>query len=113
MPTAKHLYKKEHGLSLCKDQIIYEAITFSDRMVKLKWEIQNYVRTDRGDIPKKNDHLIDCWRYLNAAANYDMNEVIEKKLKKQDDRGWRRKEDDINELGKQQDWTWNMIPWED
>ena len=36
MLTAKHLYKKEHGLSLCKDQIIYEAITFSDRMVKLK-----------------------------------------------------------------------------
>ena len=68
--------------------------------------------TDRGDIPKKNDHLIDCWRYLNAVANYDMNEVIEK-IKKQDDRGWRRKEDDINELGKEQDWTWNMIPWED
>ena len=80
MPTAKHLHKKENGLSLCKDQMIYNTITFTDRMVKLKWELQNYVRTDKGDIPKKNDHLIDCWRYLNAAANYDMNEIIEKTL---------------------------------
>ena len=82
MPTAKHLNKKENGLSLCKDQIIYETLVMTDRMQKLKWEIQQYVRTDRGDIPKKNDHLIDCWRYLNAAANYDMNEVIEKKIVK-------------------------------
>lgn len=113
MPTAKHLHKKDNGLSLCKDQMIYEAITFSDRMVKLRWEIQNYVRTDKGDVPKKNDHLIDCWRYLNAAANYDMNAIIEKKMDKDKDRGWRRREDDLNEFGKQQDWTWNMIPWED
>ena len=106
--------KKDNGISLCKDQIIYEAITFTDRMQKLKWEIQQYVRTDKGEIPKKNDHLIDCWRYLNAAANYDMNEVIERKQKKDpNDRGWRKFEDDLNEYGKEQDWTWNLIPWED
>lgn len=114
MPTAKHLHKKENGLSLCKDQMLYGAITFTDRMEKLKWEIQQYVRTDKGDIPKKNDHLIDCWRYLNAAANYDMNEIIEKKRIKDDkDRGMRSIDKDINEFGKDKDWTWNLIPWED
>ena len=114
MPTAKHLHKKENGLSLCKDQIIYNTLTFTDRMQKLKWEIQQYVRTDRGDIPKKNDHLIDCWRYLNAAANYDMNEILEKKkIPMDNDRGWRTIENDLNDVGKEQDWTYNIIPWED
>ena len=113
MPTAKHLYKKENGLSLCKDQMIYNTITFSDRMVKLKWEIQNYVRTDKGDIPKRNDHLIDTWRYLNAAANYDMNEVIEKSANKENDRGWRSRKDDLDELQNEKDWTSKLMPWED
>jgi len=112
MPTAKHLYKKDHGLSLCKDQILYECITFTDRMQKLKWEVQQYVRTDKGDIPKKNDHLIDCWRYLNAAANYDMNEVIEKKKDKDPRRGFRL-QDDMKEWDKESDWTSRLIPWED
>jgi len=114
MPTAKHLHKKENGLSLCKDQMIYDTITFTDRMVKLKWEVQNYVRTDKGDIPKRNDHLIDTWRYLNAAANYDMNEIIQKKnLKDPSDRGWRSIQDDLDEFKSEKDWTHNIIPWED
>ena len=112
MPTAKHLHKKENGVSLCKDQMLYETITFTDRMQKLKWEIQQYIRTNKGDIPKKNDHLIDCWRYLNAAANYDMNEVIEKKKPKDPRRAFRFK-DDIDEFAKETDWTYNLIPWED
>ncbi len=112
MPTAKHLHKKENGLSLCKDQMLYKSITFTDRMQKLKWEIQQYVRTDKGDIPKKNDHLIDCWRYLNAAANYDMNAVIEKKKEEDPRRGYSLKED-VNNLKDEMDWTHSLMPWED
>ena len=112
MPTAKHLYKKENGLSLCKDQIIYDVLIMTDRMQKLKWEIQQYVRTDRGDIPKKNDHLIDCWRYLNAAANYDMNEIKEKR-KPTDTRRAFTIEQDLTDLENELDWTNKIIPWED
>ena len=81
-------------------------------MQKLKWEIQQYVRTDKGDIPKKNDHLIDCWRYLNAAANYDMNEVIEKKKEEDPRRGYSLKAH-INNLKDEMDWTHSLMPWED
>ena len=42
-----------------------------------------------------------------------MNEVIEKKIHKDNDRGWRRREDDLKDIQKEQDWTYNMIPWED
>ena len=112
MPTAKSLHKKENGLSLIKDQMIYQIVDISDRLVKLKWEIQQYVRTDRGDIPKKNDHLIDAWRYLNATANYDMNEVFERKKQQEERRAFSMK-DDIASLEREMDWTSGLIPWED
>ena len=114
MPTAKHLHKKENGLSLCKDQMVYGTLNITDRMKKLTWECQNYVRDDKGNIPKKNDHLIDCWRYLNAAANYDMNEVIEKKdIKDEDKRTMIRMEKDFEEYSKEKDWSYVVMPWEE
>lgn len=74
-PTHKAQNKKEQGLSLIKDQLLFNKVTISDRCEKLIWEVENYIRDKNGKIPKVNDHLIDCWRYLNAAANY---EFIEK-----------------------------------
>ena len=43
-----------------------------------------------------------------------MNEIIEKKKTTLDnDRGWRSIEDDLNDVGKENDWTYKIIPWED
>jgi hypothetical protein len=43
-----------------------------------------------------------------------MNELIEKINKKDSgDRGMRSFKDDFNELSKEEDWTHNIIPWED
>ncbi len=114
MPTAKHMNKKEHGLSLIKDQLIHGLVSISDRCKKLKWEIQNYVKDGKGNIPKRNDHLIDCWRYLNAAANYNMVEVLETlKQKNDDNRRYYSMKDDYKALKKHDDWTFNILPWED
>jgi hypothetical protein len=114
MPTAKHMNKKDHGLSLIKDQLIHGLVSISDRCVKLNWEMQNYIKDSKGNIPKKNDHLIDCWRYLNAAANYNMIEVLETlKQKNDDDRRYYSMEDDYKSLKKHDDWTFNILPWED
>jgi len=114
MPTAKHLNKKDHGLSLIKDQMIHNLVAISDRCVKLAWEIKRYAKNDRGDIPKKDDHLIDCYRYLNASANYNMLEVLEILRQKTGDerRGYSLKEDYTN-FHSDNDWTWNIIPWEE
>ena len=111
-PTAKHMHKKDHGLSLIKDQLIHNFVTISDRCIKLKWEVQNYVKTDKGDIPKKHDHLIDGWRYLNAAAHYNMHEAIERKKEMSDRRGYTPKED-LKNLRNEVDWTFNIFDWED
>lgn len=75
--TSKVHNKKEEGLSLIKDQLIHKLVKISDRCVSLVGEVEKYAVDDRGNIPKIHDHLIDCWRYLNAAANYTMHEVLE------------------------------------
>jgi hypothetical protein len=33
-------------------------------------EITHYIKGEDGKIPKKNDHLIDTLRYINAAIGY-------------------------------------------
>jgi hypothetical protein len=68
LPTHKSWDKKSTGLSLIKDQMSEDLIMISDECPNLVWEIENYVRDKKGNIPKKADHLIDCWRYANAAA---------------------------------------------
>jgi hypothetical protein len=76
-PTAKHIHKKEAGLSLIKDVLIHDFLCISDKCENLFKEMQEYAKDDKGNIPKKNDHLIDCLRYLLGAANYNMHEAFE------------------------------------
>lgn len=109
LPTQKHLNKKENGLSLIKDILLHNLVKISDRCEKLMWEMFNYVKDDKGNIPKKNDHLIDCFRYLLAADNYSMIEVMERK--KQDNDQMRRAyslKEDYNEWAPDNDWTANF-----
>lgn len=63
--------KKEHGLSLIKDQMLTARFIASDRCVHFKKEILGYIRKD-GKIPKENDHLIDADRYGNAMEGLDL-----------------------------------------
>ena len=77
IPTDKFHNKKEEGLSLIKDMLIHNLVIISDKCENLFKEMQEYSKDDKGNIPKKNDHLIDCFRYFNGLAYYNMNEVIE------------------------------------
>jgi hypothetical protein len=77
MPTDKNNNKKEAGLSLIKDQLIYNLVKISDRCVNLRTEMEKYALDDKGNIPKIHDHLIDCFRYFNASCNYSMHTVLE------------------------------------
>ena len=112
-PTEKHLNRKEHGLSLIKDQMIYNLVKISDRCTNLKWEMEGYAKNNKGEIPKKNDHLIDCYRYLNAVSNYNMLEVLETiKEIKPDDPRYVSLEQDVKSFLKEKDWTLGFDDWE-
>ena len=77
MPTDKNNNKKEDGLSLIKDILVYNLVEISSNCVNLVMEIEKYAIDDKGNIPKRYDHLIDCFRYLLSSSNYNMHEVLE------------------------------------
>jgi len=78
-PTQKSKNKKEDGISLIKDIMLQGMIVMSDRVEALCYEMETYISDDLGRFPKKNDHLIDCFRYLLGHSNYDSNQMIEAK----------------------------------
>lgn len=86
LPTQKKLHDKIQGLSLIKDILVTKRFFASDRCAFLAWEMENYKRDDNGKIAKKDDHLIDCLRYGNAAAGIRLLNEAEPK----DPLEWRR-----------------------
>ncbi len=76
-PTHKSINGKEDGISLIKDILLYNMVEISDRCEPLMSEMKNYIRDEKGKIPKGYDHLIDCFRYFLGQINYNMKEVLE------------------------------------
>jgi hypothetical protein len=74
-PVEKWRGDKEEGLSLIKDVLIYEMLRMSDKCENLYSEMEKYAKNDKGVVPKGNDHLIDCLRYLMIVSNYDFETV--------------------------------------
>lgn len=80
-PTEKHLNKQEVGINLMKDIFLHNLCLISDRCENFIKELEEYALDDKGRIPKKNDHCIDCFRYFLGADNYSLLEafkVVEK-----------------------------------
>lgn len=77
-PAGKFSADKELGISTLKDIArVKNCLTVSDKCENWFWELENYIRDDNGKIPKKNDHLIDCTRYLFTCSRYELNESPE------------------------------------
>lgn len=97
-PTTKQLNDKEYGLSLIKDVLLYDRVIISENCEHLFWEMDNYYKDKSGKIPKRNDHLIDCFRYFLYAANYVLTK--EKEYVEKEDENFRgaKIKDDFPEL---------------
>ena len=74
--SQKSKNKKENGISLIKDILNHDLMRVSDRCVQKDrgffWELDNYIKDDKGKIPKINDHLIDAYRYGLGHEMYDL-----------------------------------------
>lgn len=84
IPTSKAHAKKEYGLSLIKDIILHGNLYMSDRCKKTYWELDNYIKDSRGNIPKVNDHNIDNLRYILSCEMYDLNKSKEVNIEADD-----------------------------
>lgn len=76
-PTQKMKSDKLTGLSLIKDALLQGKLILSDRCQKLYWEMERYRKDDQGRIPKKDDHLIDCLRYVFDSLPYSIKSEAE------------------------------------
>lgn len=76
-PSQKGKHDKTNGLSLIKDIMLLGKLVISDRCKKFWWELENYIKDKNGNIPKKNDHLIDDFRYILGAEHYDLKRELE------------------------------------
>jgi len=103
-PTQKAGNAKDQGITLIKDIMLSGKIVISDRCRKLWWELDNYQTDDKGKFVKKNDHLVDCLRYILAASYYTLNESEHTNPEK--DEMWRgaRIEDDFPSLKGADEW---------
>lgn len=77
MPTDKKPSDKVDGNNLIKDIFVHNLIEISDHCENWIWEIENASLNDKGIIPKGNDHLWDCTRYMLKTAMYSMEEAFE------------------------------------
>ncbi len=100
-PTRKQTYEKKRnhdegraGESLLNTLMMADNKFFvSDRCESFIWEIENYVTNDKGEYPKKNDHLMDLLFYWVNETGYEFYETPDKDLiDETTDRPYRRQE---------------------
>ncbi len=53
------------------------ALTVSDRCYWFRWEIESFVTDEYGKYPDKNNHLIDCFKYLVQFCGWKLVEGAE------------------------------------
>lgn len=108
MATSKAHNKKEEGLSLIKDQMLKRKILINNEdCPNLVLEIKGYMKDDKGEIPKKDDHAIDCIRYMNGACNYMFLVTQEPIMVNDKPRFSRTLEQDMREEG-----DWDLDLWD-
>jgi hypothetical protein len=105
MPCEKDVKTKSDKLSVIKDFLLAEhpdwedgaMLMISDRCRNLISEKSTYATDENGKIPKKNDHAIDCERYLFNAANLH---TVPRKRKEKDGerRVWAPEDDEEFEI---------------
>lgn len=96
--TQKMKADKLTGLSLIKDAMLQGKLIISERCQKLYWELENYRKDGSGKIPKKDDHLIDCLRYIFDSHHYSIKRVAEPEVDPVTSKRAFRLEDDFPDL---------------
>ena len=101
--TQKNLHTKESMISTVKEIMLNGKLHVSDRLKNFIFEIENYVTDDKGRLPDKDDHLLDCLFYLVSFCNYKFIEGVKEKDKNYPNRY--TIEDGIKETQGSEDWT--------
>lgn len=97
-PSAKALNDKGAGLSLIKDIMLLDLLVISDRCQNFYKELDELKKDKNGKIPKKDDHLIDDFRYILGAAFYSIPKRAELVIEADENFRGRSLESDLDEM---------------
>lgn len=74
-PTKKSENGKEEGIGFIRDLFDLGKLDIASNCLKLKWELVNYAKDEKGRIPKAWDHLIDVLRYVISEVGLDLKQI--------------------------------------
>lgn len=84
-PTMKATNSEEYGIGLIRDMFTHSMVEIAEECVKFRWELENYIKDEKGRIPDKNNHTIDLFRYILAALGYEFKKELQPKEVEQAD----------------------------
>lgn len=84
-PTRKAQHGVEAGIGMVRDIFNHGLIEVADHLVHTISELENYIKDERGKIPKENDHQINNLQYTLQLLGYEFNENPEMKEPDPDD----------------------------
>lgn len=81
MPSKKNFSDEETDISRIK-MLMYQpnALLVSDRCYWLRWEIESFITDEDGQYSDRNNHLIDCLKYLMQATNWKLIEKADQEV---------------------------------
>lgn len=100
-PTKKNEYGIETGIGMVRDIFNHNLIEVSQHLEKTRFEMENYIKTEDGKIPKDGDHQINNLQYTLQLLGYEFGEEKPPKAQDPDDmpRGKSLEEDLADEIG--------------
>lgn len=76
-------------ISCWRGVLSHGYFTFTDKVPKLRWEMENYILDDKGRLQDKDDHAWQAGAYSLNKMGFDFNEVLEPKPKEDDRRAYK------------------------
>lgn len=105
-PTQKYSAREDDGIARVKMLMAQPgALIVSDRCYWLRWEVESYVTDENGGYVDKNNHILDCIRYLVHGCNWKMLEKVDPYLSVPDHNVPAKQATDI----KIEDWSDNVV----
>ena len=96
-PSRKSDFGVEGYIGLVRAAFNLKLVEVTDLTPKFRWELENYMKDDKGRPPKIHDHLINAFQYLLGTLGLDFKELLEPKpIPIEDQRRGYRMEDEID-----------------
>jgi hypothetical protein len=95
-PADKASFGIDGYITLVRNVMRNGYIEIADSCPKTIWEHENYIKDDKGRIPKDHDHNINALQYALGSIGYDYSENPEKIINKADKRRGYSIESELN-----------------